>query len=252
MTEAAVFPGGGNQTADSQSASAPVNERVMPVFNDALSSRLNLRLTFIILLLILILFGSLTANFVQVFMGPTTIVMKELPNGGTQVVAYNGRPVESADGSIEVRPDAVQNGDKIYYAGVYAKLLYAPNPSTRTEDVKSALRMMVEDRAGILINCLNRGCEEYDLNLDRQKAQSWQAVWTEQKNEVDSHDPFTVNIIGLQELTYVINNTVKKEKKQISLSIKLVADPLGRAPRNMRNGVQVDSFQYKLLSTSAQ
>ncbi|HEX8096721.1 MAG TPA: hypothetical protein VF507_01740 [Pyrinomonadaceae bacterium] len=233
-------------------AGAPAARNVTPAFSDPNASRMNIRLTTIILVLIAMLFGSLAANFVQWFSGPALAVAKETPQGGIQVVSYNGKPVQSEDGSVRVRPDVIQDGDKTYYAGEYARLLYAMNPMTRGADVERALRMMVSSSAKVLMSCLGRGCDEYDLNLDRQRAESWQAVWTEQKNEVDAHDPYTVNIIGLQQLTKVVNNTVQKETKQISLSIKLVADPLGRQPRNLRNGVLVDSYQYKVISTSAQ
>ena len=40
--------------------------------------------------------------------------------------------------------------------------------------------------------------------------------------------------------------------EQISLAIKLVQDPLGRQNRNQRSGVLVDSFQYKVISSSDQ
>lgn len=254
MQNAATLPnaaGRGGENSSRAAEASVANVRV-PAFSDPNAARMNIRLTTVILFLLIALCSSLAWNFIQWFSGPALVIANKLPNGDIQVTSFNGRPVQSEDNSVSVERDAVMAGDKTYYAGEFARLLYAPNPRTRGEDVERALHMMVEDRAKQLMGCLSRGCDEYDLNLDRQRAESWQTVWTEQSKEVDPHDPYTVHITGLQQLTKVVKNMVQKETKQISLAIKLVQDPLGRHNRNQRSGVLVDSFQYKVISSSAQ
>lgn len=226
----------------------------IPSFRDPLSSKVNIRLASVILVLIGMNLFFATWAFVLWFRGPTLVILKQLPNGDTQSISYTGRPVESVDGTVKVQPGEIQIGDRTFYAGEFARLLYAADPSTRASDVERALRMMVPGQGDKLLACLRRGCEEYDLNLDRQRSESWQVVWdVPAKNVwVDQHDPFLVHIIGTQQITKLVNNRTEHETKQIGLDVKLVLDPLGRAARNLQNGVLVDSFQYKLLSSSAQ
>jgi len=42
-----------------------------------------------------------------------------------------------------------------------------------------------------------------------------------------------------------LDNGVTLEPSQLSLSLKLIADPKGRADRNLRSGFLMSSFDYK-------
>jgi len=83
--------------------------------------------------------------------------------------------------------------------------------------------------------------------LDRQRAESHQAVWTPQDISVDQADPYTVRVIGKQEITKYIAGAANSETRQLSLTLKLVADPLRRADRNLRSGFLVARFDDKEL-----
>lgn len=84
--------------------------------------------------------------------------------------------------------------------------------------------------------------------LQRQRAESWQAVWTLQDASIDRIDPFTMRVLGKQQITKLINNAVLQETKQLQLSLKLVADPAGRSDANRRTGFLVAAIDYKDLN----
>ena len=53
---------------------------------------------------------------------------------------------------------------------------------------------------------------------------------------VDQSDPYKVNVIGKQEISKVVSGAAVNESKQLRLTVKLIADPKGRADRNLRTG----------------
>jgi hypothetical protein len=83
--------------------------------------------------------------------------------------------------------------------------------------------------------------------LDKQRSESWQAVWTPQDISVDAVDPYTVRVIGKQEITKVVAGATQQETRQLHLTLKLAADPQKRADRNLRSGFLVASLNYKEL-----
>jgi hypothetical protein len=87
--------------------------------------------------------------------------------------------------------------------------------------------------------------------LDQQKAESWQASWSPMDVTVDQNDPYTVNVIGKQEINKVVAGAVQKEIKQLRLTIKLVADNKGRADRNLRSGFLISYLDSHELNDSA-
>ena len=87
--------------------------------------------------------------------------------------------------------------------------------------------------------------------LEKQRAESWQAVWTPQDITIDAADPYTVRVIGKQEITKVIAGATQHEARQLNLTLKLVADPQRRADRNLRSGFLVAAFDYKELDSES-
>jgi hypothetical protein len=87
--------------------------------------------------------------------------------------------------------------------------------------------------------------------VDQQRAESWQAVWTPMDVSVDRSDPYTVSVIGKQEITKVVGGAAQTETKQLRLTVKLVADPKGRADRNLRTGFLVAVLDTHELPGSA-
>ena len=84
-----------------------------------------------------------------------------------------------------------------------------------------------------------------DNILDKQLQESWQGAWTAQDITIDSKDHYTVRVLGRQDIHRLDNGVTLDEPRQLSLSLKLIADPKGRADRNLRSGFLISSFDYK-------
>jgi hypothetical protein len=84
--------------------------------------------------------------------------------------------------------------------------------------------------------------------LDQQKAESWQTIWSPMDVSVDKNDVYTVNVIGKQDITKVVNGITVNDARQLRLTIKLVADNKGRADRNLRSGFLISSLDYQELN----
>jgi hypothetical protein len=100
--------------------------------------------------------------------------------------------------------------------------------------------MMVPDSALRLARYLKQ-----ENILDRQLQESWQCAWTAQDITVDSRDRYTVRVLGHQEIHRLDSGVTVDEHRQLSLTLKLIADPKGRADRNLRSGFLISSFDYK-------
>lgn len=145
---------------------------------------------------------------------------------------------------MQLGPDRLTNADKQYITGEFVRALYQIDPATRPRDVERALRMMVPDSALKLARYLKR-----EGVLEKQRAESWQSVWTPQDISVDRIDPYTVRVIGKQEITKVIAGATDHETRQLNLTLKLAADPQRRADRNLRSGFLIASIDYKELGS---
>jgi len=193
------------------------------------------------LMVILALFMlSAAGNAYQYWRRPDRIVV-DRSNG--RVLMINDRQFGETD-AVKIAPDHPNDGDKQYLVGEYAQSLYAVNPATRAEQIKSALEMMVPQSATRFAAYL----KDHHV-LEQQRAESWQAVWTPQDIAIDRADPYTVRVIGKQEITKVVNNQVVQETKQLQLTVKLVADPAGRTDQNKRMGFLVAAIDYKEINS---
>jgi hypothetical protein len=194
-----------------------------------------------VLLITLALFVlSAAGNAWQYWRRPDRIV---IDRSGGRVLMINDRQFGETD-AVKMAPDHPTDADKKYLVGEFVKSLYAVNPTTRAPDIKTALEMMVPQAATRFAAYLR---EQHVL--ERQKAESWQAVWTPQDVTVDRVDPFTVRVIGRQEITKVVNNQVVQETKQLQHTVKLVADPAGRTDQNRRMGFLVAAIDYKEITS---
>ena len=246
VTENVALPG--TASAPSRNPDDP-----FPHFRDPVATRLNIRLSTIVLGLVAMLALSFAGNLVQWYRGPVLIVMRQTAEGAHEI-AYSGRDITSskAGQTLAIGQDRITDADKTYLASEFVRSLYGHDPATISKEVERALRMMVPASAQMLMNCMKSSCEEMNLNLTKQRAESWQETWTPQEVTISPQDPYTVQIIGEQKITKVINNQVQVEDKQLRLAVKLVADPKGRDERNLRNGVLVAKYDYKELSRAAQ
>ncbi|MFN0123833.1 MAG: hypothetical protein ACKV2V_25300 [Blastocatellia bacterium] len=182
---------------------------------------------------------SAAANAWQYWRRPDRIVVDR---SGGRVLLINDREYGETD-AVKMSPDRPGESDRRYLVREYVRLLYAINPTTRAADLRAALEMMVPQSAARFAAYL----KEQHI-LEQQRAESWQAVFTPQDISADKNDPFTLRVIGRQEITRVINNQARQETKQLQLSIKLVADPAGRTEQNKRMGFLVASIDYREIT----
>jgi len=194
-----------------------------------------------VLLITLALFVlSAVGNAWQYWRRPDRIVVDR---SSGRVLMINNRQFGETD-AVRMAPDHPGDNDKKYLVGEFVKSLYAINPTTRAPDIKAALEMMVPQSATRFAAYLK---EQHVL--EQQRAESWQAVWTPQDVTVDRVDPYTVRVIGKQEITKVLNNQVVQETKQLQLTVKLAADPAGRTDQNKRMGFLVAAIDYKEITS---
>ncbi len=209
---------------------------------DTADVRTILSLTWTGMLLALLLVASLAFNIYQYWRRPDRIVV-DRSNG--RVLMINNRQYGETE-AVQFGPDRLTNADKQYLAGEFVKAIYQIDPATRPKDIERALRMMAPNSALKFAQHLKR-----TGILDKQRAESQQAIWTPQDISVDQADPYTVRVIGKQEITKVISGAAQTETRQLSLTLKLVADPLRRADRNLRSGFLVARFDDKELGGDA-
>src|SRR5215475_4527456 len=189
-------------------------------------------------LLVLLLLASVAFNIWQYWRRPDRIVVDR---SSGRVLMINDREYGETE-AVKFGPDKLTDADKQYIAGEFVKAIYQVDPATRPRDIERALRMMVPASALLFARYLKQAGI-----LDKQRSESWQAVWTPQDISVDVADPYTVRVIGRQEITKVIAGATQQEARQLNLTLKLVADPQRRADRNLRSGFLIASFDYKEL-----
>jgi hypothetical protein len=209
------------------------------VYRDVSDVRTILSLTSSMMIMAVLLVASGAGNIYQYLRRPDRIVV----DGGTgRVLSINDRNYGREDG-IEFGPEKLTAQDKVYVTKEFVKAVYQVDPATRPRDMEKAFRMMVPDSAVKF----SRWIKEQGI-LDRQKSESWQTVWSPMDVSVDKNDPYTVTVIGKQDITKVVAGVKVSETKQLRLTLKLVADSTGRADRNLRSGFLVASLDYQELN----
>jgi hypothetical protein len=200
-----------------------------------------LSLTFSMMIMAVLLVASGVGNVYQYLRRPDRIVVD---GGSGRVLSINDRNYGREDG-IEFGPEKLTAQDKEYLTKEFVKAVYQVDPATRPRDMEKAFRMMVPDSAVKF----SRWIKERGI-LDQQKAESWQTVWNPMDVSVDKNDPYTVTVIGKQDITKVVAGVRVSETRQLRLTLKLVADSTGRADRNLRSGFLVASLDYQELKSN--
>jgi hypothetical protein len=211
------------------------------VYRDKDDVRTILNLTRLVMVMAVLIVASAAANIYQYYRRPDRIVVD---GSSGRVLSINDRNYGKEEG-VEFGPDRLTSQDKLYITREFVRYLYEVDPATRPRDVEKALTMMVPDSAVKFA----RWMKERGI-LDQQKAESWQASWSPMDVAVDQNDPYTVNVIGKQEINKVIAGAVQKEIKQLRLTVKLVADNKGRADRNLRSGFLISYLDSHELNDS--
>lgn len=210
------------------------------VYRDPHDVRTIFQLLSLLLIFLSLLVLSAAGNAYQYWRRPDRIVV-DRSNG--RVLMINDRQYGETE-SVKMTPDAPNGDDKKYLVHEYVRALYAVNPAIRAAQIKTALEMMVPKSATIFAGYL----KDHHI-LEQQRSESWQAVWTPQDITIDRADPFTVRVIGRQEITKIINNQAVQENKQLQLTVKLAADPAGRTDQNRRMGFLVAAIDYKEITS---
>lgn len=214
----------------------------MTVYRDPADVKTVFNLTRLLILMAVIIVASGSANIFQYVRRPDRIVV----DGSTgRVLSINDRNYGREE-NVEFGPDRLTPEDKLYATKEFVRYLYRIDPATRQRDLAKALTMMVPDSAVKFSNWMKqRGV------LDQQQAESWQALWTTMDVSVDRSDAYTVNVIGKQEITKVVGGATQNETKQLRVTVKLVADPKGRADRNLRTGFLIAMLDVHELPDSS-
>ncbi|MEP7339254.1 MAG: hypothetical protein ABI977_16075 [Acidobacteriota bacterium] len=229
----------GENDQQKSNAASPQSRPHLVVYRDPADVRTTFQLLTALLIVLCLFVLSAVGNAYQYWRRPDRIVV-DRSNG--RVLMINNRQFGETD-ATKMTLDQPGDADKKYLAGEYARLLYGVNPATRAADLKSALEMMVPQSAAKFASYLKE-----QRILEKQRAESWQSIWSAQDVSTDRLDPFTLRLIGRQEITKVINNTTVQETRQLQLTVKLVADPAGRNDANRRTGFLVAAIDYKELN----
>jgi hypothetical protein len=227
------------QHAESLSHAETAAARLV-VYRDPHDVRTIFQLLSLLLITLALSVVSAAGNAWQYWRRPDRIVV-DRSNG--RVLMINDRQYGETD-AVKMTPDQPNDGDKKYLVSEYVRTLYAVNPAIRAVQIKAALEMMVPKSATIFAGYL----KDHHI-LEQQRAESWQAVWTPQDIAIDRVDPYTVRVIGKQDITKIINNQVLQESKQLQLTVKLAADPAGRTDQNRRMGFLVAAIDYKEITS---
>lgn len=214
----------------------PIQKQTAVVYRDPADVRTLINLARCGLVLTLLLLASIVGNFYQYYRRPDRIVVDR---SSGRVLAINDREYGATE-AVELGPDRLTDADKKYIVGEFVEALYRVDPATRSKDIERALRMMVPDSALKFARYLKQ-----EGILEKQQQESWQSVWTVQDISVDSRDRYNVRVIGRQDLRRLEAGVPVEEPRQLNLSVRLMADPNGRADRNLRSGFIISSFDYK-------
>lgn len=226
-------------TAETISTTGP-SERLVDYIADPDQLITNHRLLGVLGVLVIVVLAQAAFNLVLYLRRPDTIVVDRTA-GGDRVVVMNNRTYGLTDG-VQLKRDELTDGDKKYLASLFLSLYYGNNPDYRDQQLNEAINLMVAARGREMFNYLKQ-----NRVLEQQATESWQAKWTQQQVNVDPSDPFTIHVIGVQNLTRVINQRPIEETHQLNVTVKLAKDELGRDERNRRTGYQVTWFGWEEL-----
>lgn len=218
-------------------------EHIVDYVADPDTTEANRRLIGALGICVIIILVQAAFNLTLYLRRPDRIVVDRTA-GGDRIVVMNNREYGLTDG-VAFSPDELTAGDKKYLASHFLNLYYGNNPDIRDRQLNEAIQLMVASRGRELFEHLRR-----NRVLEQQSAESWQARWTQQQIWIDQADPFTVHVIGTQNLTRVVNQRPVEETHQLNLTVRLARDELGRDDRNRRTGYQITWFGWEELQSA--
>ena len=213
------------------------------IFRDPEDIRLNRRKDTIILLQSLFIALLAGLSFWLFLRKPDLVVAVTTPDG-QRIVQINNREFGQTE-PVQLGKDNLTNADKTYLVSEFARLRYAADRASREKDIEKMLRM-----------CIPRTAVAYatDLKekgvLEKELSESWQGVWSQQSVKVDDRDPYTLRVIGTQEINKNISGAANKETVQYEITFKLTTDGT-RADDNFRTGFKVANVSEQILSRNS-
>jgi len=228
----------GTKRHSNESTDNPIKQLPQVIYRDPSDIRAILGAARVTLLIALVLLISVGLNVYQYWRRPDRIVV-DMSSGRTLMI--NDREYGATE-AAQLGPEKLTGTDKEYVSREFVQALYQIDPATRPRDIERALRLMVPVSAIKFAGYLKQ-----EGTLEKQRTESWQAIWTPQDVTVDKLDSYVVHVIGQQQLTKLVAGNPQTETRQLNLTLKLIADPQGRADRNLRSGFLVAAFDYKEL-----
>lgn len=174
---------------------------------------------------------------------PRTLVV-DRTHGEDRVVMMDDKAYGLSD-TIQFKPDSLTNEGKIYLVRNFLEFFYGNNPDYRAKQLETVISLLDEQNGNRLYQYLKDSHK-----LEQEARESWQATWTTQSIEVDRENPFLVRAIGTQKLKRKANGTTREEVNQLSVTIPIYKDPLGRTAQNLQTGYRIDKFDWKTLKST--
>lgn len=201
------------------------------IFREPEDIRLHRRKDTVILLQSLIIVVLAGLAF-WLFLRKPDLIVAVTSADGQRVVSLNNREFGQTE-SVQLGKDNLSNADKTYLVSEFARLRFGVDLASREKDVEKILRM-----------CLPRTAVTYakDLRergvLEKERSESWQGVWSPQSVKIDERDPYTLRVIGTQEINKNVNGEALREAVQYEITFKLTTEG-SRADDNFRTGFKV-------------
>lgn len=155
-----------------------------------------------------------------------------------RVVQINNREYGATE-AVEMTPDNPGVPDRLYLAKTWCDWFFTIDRATRARQLERVFALMEPAGRRALARWLQERGE-----LDTERAESWQAIWKVLDAQADRRDPYLIRILGEQQISRLthqanISSGLQTFRRQINITLKLVADPEGRADRNLRTGYLV-------------
>jgi hypothetical protein len=154
------------------------------------------------------------------------------------------------DGLVQMRSDRIGAEEKRLVAAAFVAQFCAIDPrpapgggkTFRGLQLEKMFRMMTPGAARQFADRLKTSGA-----LEREARENWQATWTDWESnvEIDSRDPFSVRIQGVQTVVKTVGGEAREQTRRLQFVVKLAADKDGRTAENLLTGLRVIACELK-------
>jgi hypothetical protein len=221
------------RASESERAEDEIRSRAETLPRSVEDVRLLRRISLAALVQSLLLVVSLGTTLYLAARPPQQVIIERIGDDD-RVIGINGQAVA---GAVVIGPDRPGAADKKTLAREWATSRFAIDPITRERDLEKMFRLMAPAAAKAYSDLMKK-----QGDLERERSEGWQAIWTPQVVEIDRADPYRVNVVGAWEITKG-GEAGRREAKQLMFSLHLLPDSdRGRSPRNAQTGFLVDDI----------